>query len=64
MIFLIECSKQWCLFQGLESKSKAQQDKHEDLKREVAQRQLEVRYLIQQLMLTEQTCTFISAVLQ
>lgn len=50
--------------QGMESKAKALQDKHEDLKREVAQRQLEVRYSMQQLMFAEQTCTFVSAVLQ
>lgn len=36
-----------CLFQELESKAQALQDKHEDLKREVEKRQLEVRYLMQ-----------------
>lgn len=48
MIFLIEWSYQWRLFQELGSKAKALQDKHDDLKIEIAQRQLDVRYLMQQ----------------
>lgn len=54
----------WCLFQELERRAKALRDKHEDLRREVAQRQLEVRYLMQQLMFTEPTRAFISLVLR
>lgn len=64
MMFQIDCSNQCYLFQELECKAKALQDKNEPLKREVAQKQLQVRYLMQQLIFTEQTCTFISAVLQ
>lgn len=64
MIFLSDCSDLWCLFQELESRVKALRDKHEDLRREVAQRQLEVRYLMQQLIYTEPTRAFISLVLQ
>lgn len=64
MIFLSDCSDLWCLFQELESRAKALRDKHEDLRREVAQRQLEVRYLMQQLIYTEPTHAFISLVLQ
>lgn len=63
-VLLIERLNLCRLLQWLENRGKALQDKHEDLRRDVAQRQLEVRYLTQQPMFTEQTRAFISAVPQ
>lgn len=51
---MLLCS--YCL-QELESRTKALQDKYEELRKEVAQRQLEVRYFIQ-LLFRERTCSF------